>query len=880
MVLLIKKELFNTYDVAKINDSHLSIWVSLTPRSAGQRAVNVGVIYRQWSGTSEAADLAAIHDDCKQAAARPGIAVAMGDINLDVSRKDDSNYARRSMLAGHLHAMEEAGYTLAGPVNPTYTSHGSYGDGGRRTAVLDHAYVAGTNAVVEVLADSTTDHRPVVTSVDVGTRPPPKTVTITRRNVKKLSPAAFTAALEALDWSPVYASTDVDKILDGINACIVDVLDRLTPAKTIKVRRDRRLYLAPDTIEAIKRRDKAATNMGGNYRHLRNKASKLVRRDRLRSSVTAIATNPNAAWAIAKSAVGDGDSGSLPARIRDGNGGHATEDSHKATVINNFYHDKVEKIRARIGVADGNGGGDGDSGIVAHGSFAFDLPTADTVYKVITGLRPTTATADDGISVPVLKLGARALAEPFAHLCRTSFTAAKVPTLYKTAAVTPVYKGGTKDIEDPASYRPVSILPASSKVLEKVAMASLMPYLDAHVLPDTQYGFRAGRSTVEAVAAATTAWAASTSQGRIVGALLFDYSSAFDTISREALLAKLAAYVSPLSLSWLSDYMSGGTQYVRWNGETSGCVDMPHGVRQGSILGPALFISLISDLPHVLGVSDATAAAYADDLVVWQDGDTVEEVSARLEAKASALVKYAKENCLALNEAKTELLWSSPGVAAGVTVGDVAVAPATKPVSFLGVKIGPGLTIAPHFSHAATKAARAAHMVKRLAVSIPPGRFLRAVSGAIVNGSVGYAMALAPARLAADAPINQSMRTIQVAINDAARNACGVKRVDRVNTETILKRSGLCSVNHVAVRSLVTEAWKAHSHHNHRNNYSAIRRDVAAHRAVARPSRSTTANLVPQPPRSTSRASATRRPTSGTATPPSGRRSPWARPKR
>ena len=84
-------------------------------------------------------------------------------------------------------------------------------------------------------------------------------------------------------------------------------------------------------------------------------------------------------------------------------------------------------------------------------------------------------------------------------LINTSIKTGTYPTLFKDAIVVPVFKGGRKDREDPASYRPISVLPALSKVLETIILDQFMDYLDENnLLPPAQHGFRRGHSTVTA----------------------------------------------------------------------------------------------------------------------------------------------------------------------------------------------------------------------------------------------------------------------------------------------------------------------------------------------------------------------------------------------
>jgi hypothetical protein len=87
-----------------------------------------------------------------------------------------------------------------------------------------------------------------------------------------------------------------------------------------------------------------------------------------------------------------------------------------------------------------------------------------------------------------------------------SLSAGVFQSAFKTALIHPVYKGGGKARCDPASYRPVAILCALSKVLQTVAKEDLEAFMKANdILPMSQHGFRKGRSCTTALATAHVA---------------------------------------------------------------------------------------------------------------------------------------------------------------------------------------------------------------------------------------------------------------------------------------------------------------------------------------------------------------------------------------
>jgi hypothetical protein len=164
-------------------------------------------------------------------------------------------------------------------------------------------------------------------------------------------------------------------------------------------------------------------------------------------------------------------------------------------------------------------------------------------------------------------------------------------------------------------YRPVAILCALSKVLETVAKEDLETYMAANnILPTSQHGLRRGRSCTTALATAHAAWVTAKAKGKVVAVVGIDLSAAFDTVGREDLLPKMKAKdVGGKSLKWFRSYLTDARQHVVWDGRVSNVVDVEYWVRQGSLLGPVLYLLHVSDLPLTLEIRKSNRdSGYAD----------------------------------------------------------------------------------------------------------------------------------------------------------------------------------------------------------------------------------------------------------------------------
>jgi hypothetical protein len=155
--------------------------------------------------------------------------------------------------------------------------------------------------------------------------------------------------------------------------------------------------------------------------------------------------------------------------------------------------------------------------------FFFNFSNAKRISKTIKGLNNTEAQGMDSIPTSVLKKGVEVLAGPISHLVNRGMAEGRLPAAFKIGKVHLIHKGKGKPREDLASYRPVSILPALSKVLESHVKDNLEDHLrKVNGLPGSQYGFRPKRSCTSALAHAQAGWLSGAAKGKVVGLMAFD----------------------------------------------------------------------------------------------------------------------------------------------------------------------------------------------------------------------------------------------------------------------------------------------------------------------------------------------------------------------
>lgn len=170
-----------------------------------------------------------------------------------------------------------------------------------------------------------------------------------------------------------------------------------------------------------------------------------------------------------------------------------------------------------------------------------------------------------------------------------------------------------------------------------------------------QHGFRFAHSCETALHEIISEVLGKLDEKLIILLLFIDFIKAFDLIDSELLIVKLIKYgFSNTAINYLRNYFSNRFQAVRMGNFTSSKAEISHGVPQGSILGPLLFIIYINDLPAFL--NDFFTRLFADDTTLAQAGSNIESLMATFNVCSEKLLEWFKYNCLYINCSKTNVM--------------------------------------------------------------------------------------------------------------------------------------------------------------------------------------------------------------------------------
>ena len=285
-------------------------------------------------------------------------------------------------------------------------------------------------------------------------------------------------------------------------------------------------------------------------------------------------------------------------------------------------------------------------------TFAIPPITEAQMLDLINKIPSSKATGCDGLSAKVLRLAA--LTYLLCRLMNISISADHFPSTWKTAQVTPLFKNGSR--EDTSNYRPISVLPVLSKIIERHVASSPYKYLHSYDLVyNFHSAFRPNHSTETALIKLTNELLFNMDNDMVTGLTFVDFRNAFDVINHEFLLKKLSIYgVNDLSLKWFRSYLTGRKQYVRINGCCSTIKQLLQGVPQGSILGPILFLLFVNDMPS--SICDSTLDIYADDRTLSKSSnwENVPHLVDALNQDLNRLDEWSARNKMFINTEKTK----------------------------------------------------------------------------------------------------------------------------------------------------------------------------------------------------------------------------------
>ena len=344
-----------------------------------------------------------------------------------------------------------------------------------RCSVLDHFLTSSDVPISHssVLDFPISDHLPIILSIDWSV-PDPPFKTITRRSLKNFEPSAFNDDLIAVPWFLLDLFDDVDDKLFVFNSLFNGVLDCDAPMKTVHVKKNCAPWISKSIRREMDRRNKLLRRFLGarspsvwnEYKHQRDLVVRLRRKAKIDYFQRLISENksPATLWNTLKSVRPL----STPSSNWDALGSDLTS-------IANSLNDHF------VSVSSSNASLPPPSCSYSPSStLSLACTTPEWCEKSLAFLKSSSAPGLDNIPSLPLKTSKSIISRPLSNILNSSISSSTFPSSWKCSSVRPLHKGGSQACL--SNYRPISILPACSKVLERHVKEQVTGHLNSNSL--------------------------------------------------------------------------------------------------------------------------------------------------------------------------------------------------------------------------------------------------------------------------------------------------------------------------------------------------------------------------------------------------------------
>ena len=542
--------------------------------------------------------------------------------------------------------------------------------------------------------------------------------TITYRDLKHINDTALLEDALLLPWHTILHAHTVDEKVEILNNLILHLYDKHAPLKEKRTNRPPAPWMTPTIKELMAERDQAFRKYKHNkcdinlekYKQLRNRTTQTIRNAKLRHMYSL--TDPNMAqttkWLNIRS-IGIGktmqqvETTSIPL------------DKLNEHFTNVTYPPKDTTSQQTQTYTH-----------LTRDKFHFRYIMTEDVISALKRLK-TKATGVDNISITLVNKILPIILPTLTHIFNASLMTGTFPTLWKKAYVHPVPK--VKVPLTPSDYRPICILPALSKVLERIVHKQLTDYLNEHNLLDPyQSGFRSGHSCTTAILNVTEDIRESMDKSLLTIMTLLDFTNAFGSVNIDLLICKLRALnLSDYTVNWFHSYLYGRQQCVISNNKYSSWMALRAGVPQGSVLGPLLFAAYINDLSQTL--RHCKYMLYADDVVLYTHTrpDSINDTVGKLNLDLNSILEWTNKFDLTLNPRKSQAIivghqrsirsLHSTRITP-VTLNETTI-PYCSSVKYLGVYIDETLNWKPQVAHVCKTVFSVLHSLNLLKKFLP-----------------------------------------------------------------------------------------------------------------------------------------------------------------
>ena len=553
---------------------------------------------------------------------------------------------------------------------------------------------------------------------------------ITKRKININNISSLGTELSQTDWNNVLQSDSANESYNNFISKFTDLYNKHLPKVKTKInkRKDAKPWITSGIIKSIKTRNKLyktfikhpnETNKS-KYVAYRNKLTHIIRiscKNHYHNKFNSYKNDIKNTWKTINEILGKNKKEHLPTYFNDNNT-KINDPQVIASKFNTFFADigpsLANKIHTTANFSD-------FLSSQFPKSIFFNPTSRKEILDIIATFKSGKSSGYDDISPTVIKQIAPFITEPLTHVFNLSLSTGVFPSALKIAKVIPIFK--KDDPHSFSNYRPISLLPCFSKILERLIYNRLDNFLSLHnILHPNQYGFRKHHSTDLALLDIYDKISSALSNHLHTIGIFLDLSKAFDTIDHSILLTKLHHYgIRGTPLALLSDYLHNRQQFTCFDSHSSGLLPVSCGVPQGSILGPLLFLLYVNDIPNAS--RSLSFVLFADDTNIFLSHPNLQTLEHTFNTEIQKVTTWFKANKLSLNVNKTNFIHfktnkKSSTSKINLVIDNTVIKPVDN-TKFLGVIIDCKLNWNDHITKITNQVARSIGIIKKLRFTLP-----------------------------------------------------------------------------------------------------------------------------------------------------------------
>lgn len=594
-------------------------------------------------------------------------------------------------------------------------------------SLIDNIYIKGAVKVTDAFVISTpiSDHLPIMILSNSFQTESFQSVSFDSRKFTPRIYESIESDLINQNWD-MLNDMNISEAYDHFASKLQSIIDLRAPIKTITVRKEnirREPWFTRSLQNSSKRLSKlykehiadhsnqAAHDRYKEYRNLYNKTKKLAKSQYYIQRFRDYKNDMKKTWSLVNTLTGRINRKKSSIKSLDNNGVQITNPKSIADLFLHHFASVSSPSSKQINF-------DNFSHIPQSNNSFFLVPTDyGEILETLGRIKSKNSRGCDDLSTKLLKNIRIGIAHPLQIIINKSFSEGVFPTPLKCAKVIPIHKGNAKNVA--SNYRPIALLPAISKIFEKIIAKRVVKFLESNnLLSNHQYGFRKSHSTIDAVTEFTLSVIDNLINDRITLATYVDFSKAFDKINHIILLYKMSLYgIRGQALELFKSYLNGREFYVTCNNTSSDKSKINGvGVPQGSVLGPLLFLLYINDLPNYL--NDTKVILFADDTTLYDSATNLNELFQRMNRNLVQLEKWCTNNQISVNLTKTKYMLftkkkNTTNNIPPLQYLNISIERVTF-FKFLGIVIDESLTWHQHANHVKLKIAQGLYILNAL----------------------------------------------------------------------------------------------------------------------------------------------------------------------